>query len=110
MKISIKDLKTLNGNEDWISEHGEGYRIIYIYENSNYYVGAYCKIIEGFMIDFCNSYPIYDDDEIPEFISIDDLLNRYLNSVKNAKSVAIYTTNGEFVALKERDTNKLHKN
>lgn len=88
----------------------EGYRIVYIYKNGNYDVGAYCKTIEGFMFEFCESYPIYDDDDVPKFISVDNLLNRYLNSVIDAKSIAIYTTNGELVASKERDTNKFHKN
>lgn len=46
MKILTKELQTFNGTEDWILEHGEGYRIVYIYENGKYYIGAYCKTIE----------------------------------------------------------------
>ena len=38
MNIDIKDLKTINGTNNWYKEHGEGYRIVYLYEN-NYKVG-----------------------------------------------------------------------
>ena len=95
MEIIIKDLK-LNNHGD---EYPEGYRIVYFYDN-NYSIGEYCKTIEGFMIGFAECDPFMDDD-IPEFISIDDMLDRYLKEVPNADSVGIYKTNGILIAKKK---------
>lgn len=78
----------------------EGYRIVYFY-NDNYEVGTYCRKIEDFMMDFVEFDP-YDEDDIPEFVSIDDLLNRYLNSLDSVHKVAIYDVDGNCVAQKER--------
>ena len=63
-------------------------------EELNYYkVGEYCKTIDGFMIGFAKCDPIIDDD-VPKFISTNDLLYRYLKDVKGTNSVAIYDVNG----------------
>lgn len=98
MNVSLDELK-YNENKE---EYPDGYRIVYFY-NDHYSVGEYCKTIEGFMIGFCESYPIMEEEDIPKFISIDDLLNRYINDIKIAKSIAIYTTSGKLIAIKEND-------
>ena len=75
--------------------------------DDNYSIGEYCKTIEGFMIGFVECDPIMDDDDIPEFISIDDMLDRYLKEVPNADSIGIYKTNGILIAKKERTKNNI---
>ena len=47
----------------------EGYRLVYFYPNGNYYIGTYAKKIEDFMIEFCELYPIIDEEDIPKFES-----------------------------------------
>lgn len=88
-----------------INENGQvyddGYRIVYFYENNEYYVGEYCKTIEGFMIGFADSNPLMDDD-IPEFISVDDLLDRYLEEMGNVTIVALYKTDGTCIQKKQK--------
>ena len=93
MNIPINELRTFKGTMDWYTEHGEGYRIVYFYPNDDYYVGPICKTIEGFMIEFCDEYPIMDEEDIPEFKSNDDLLSRYLNNLDDATSKAIDISN-----------------
>ena len=100
MEIITKDLKFNKKGE----EYSEGYRVIYFY-NDNYSIGEYSKTIEGFMIGFAECDPIIDESDIPKFISIDDLLDRYLKALPNADSIGIYTINGILVAKKDR-TNK----
>lgn len=100
MEISLNNLKYNNAKEEYPS----GYRIVYFY-NNYYLIGEYSKTIEGFMIGFADCDPILIDEDMPKFISIDDLLNRYLISMINVKKVAIYTTSGECIALKENDIN-----
>lgn len=75
----------------------DGYRIVYFY-NNHYSIGEYFRTIEGFMIGFTDCDPIMDEDDIPKFISIGDLLKRYLNDVKDVLKVALYKTDGTFVA------------
>lgn len=110
MNIDIKNLKTINGTNNWYKEHGEGYRIVYLYEN-NYKVGAYAKNIQDFMIDFSISNPIESELDIPEFISIEDLLNRYLADLKEITGVALYKTDGTLIMKKmQKDiTNDIKK-
>lgn len=60
-------------------EYDEGYRIVYFEKDNKYSLGTYCKTIEGFMIDFADCDPIIDEDDIPSFTSVDDILNRSLN-------------------------------
>lgn len=83
-------------------EYPDGYRIVYFENNDKYSIGAYCKTIEGFMIGFAECYPIMDDDDIPPFISVDDILDRCLNLYSDINSVAIYKTDGCLVAKKDR--------
>ena len=89
MNIDLKDLRQNSSGVDYEN----GYRIVYFYDNS-YKVGEYCKSIEGFMIGFADCVPIMDDDDIPKFISTNDLLNRYLKEIDDIVGVAIYDVNG----------------
>ncbi len=101
MKISLKDLQYNRKGE----KYEDGYRVVYFTEN-NYHVGEYCKTIEGFMIGFAENDPIIDEDDIPPFVSIDDLLDRYLDALKDKTSVALYKTDGTCVASKKRSDTK----
>jgi hypothetical protein len=83
-------------------KYGEGYRIVYFENDNKYFIGAYAKTIEGFMIGFAECDPIIDEDDIPPFISIDDILNRCLNLYNDINSVAIYKTNGTCIGKKDR--------
>ena len=83
----------------------DGYRIVY-FDNEEYVVGEYCKSIEGFMIGFAENDPIIDEDDIPSFISTDDLLNRYLNEMKKFSKVSLYKIDGECIATKHRNKAK----
>ncbi len=58
------------------------------------------------MVNFCDIYPIEDESDIPEFISIDDLLDRYLDRLSDISAVAIYKTDGTCVGKKERKSLK----
>lgn len=58
------------------------------------------------MIEFCNEYPIMDEEDIPKFKSNDDLLDRYLQDFDNISAVAIYSTDGTCVAKKDREIKK----
>ena len=99
--ISKEELRNLNDNYNWYNENGDGYRIVYFYDEDNYELGTIAKNIENFMIDFSDTYPI-DNDDIPNFISIDNLLDRYLNDLQEISGVAIYKTNGELIKMKKR--------
>lgn len=79
-----------------------GYRIVYFYPDGGHYIGSWSEKIEGFMFHFCESYPIYDDNEIPPFISIDDLLTKYLNDLPEISAVALYKVDGVCIKIKER--------
>ena len=85
----------------------EGYRLVYFYPDENYYIGTYCKTLEGFMIGFAECDPIIDEDDIPKFESISDILHRCLINIKNITAVAIYDVNGNLVAKKERTKNNI---
>lgn len=87
-------------------KYESGYRIVYFYDD-HYSIGEYCKTIEGFMIGFAKSEPILCEDDIPAFISNDDLLDRYLEEVPLANIVAIYATDGSCVAYKQRENSKI---
>lgn len=100
MKISVEELKHIN-----TKEYSDGYRIVYFYEDK-YYVGEYCKTIEGFMIGFAECDPIITEDDIPIFVSNEDLLDRCLNSVPDSTGAAIYKLNGTCVASKTRKEKK----
>ncbi len=102
--INIDDLKYIDGSE----ELNDGYRIVLFYENGRYSVQEYCKTIEGFMIGFADCDPILDEDDIPEFISNEDLLSRYL-SIKDVIASAIYKTDGTLIARLEKENIIKHK-
>jgi len=97
-------------NELKVNKNGqiydEGYRIVYFYENNEYYVGEYCKTIEGFMIGFADNSPLMDDEDIPEFISVDDLLDRYLEDVNDISAVGLYKITGECIQKKQKTNRK----
>jgi len=95
----IHDYNTIVANE--------GYRLVYFYQNGNYYISTYAKKIEDFMFEFCESYPIMDEEDIPKFKSADDILQRCLINIKDVNEVAIYDVNGNLVAKKERIKNSI---
>lgn len=98
MDIDTKKLK----QDRYGDEYTDGYRIVYFY-NDYYKIGEYCKTIEGFMIGFAECDPIIDEDDIPKFVSIDDLLGRYLSDIQDANAVAIYKTDGTCISKKYRN-------
>lgn len=100
--ISKEELRKFNDNYNWYNENGEGYRIVYLYENDNYKLGPIAKKIENFMLDFSDIYPINDENDILKFISIDNLLDCYLNDLQEINEVAIYKTDGELIKSKKR--------
>lgn len=89
-------------NELKHKEDNNGFRIVYFYPDNTYSIGAFCKTIEGFMIEFCDESPIMDEEDIPKFKSNDDLLSRYLQDLDDISGVAIYSTDGSCIAKKER--------
>ena len=97
IKVSVDDLKYKSDFCVNYDQYQEGYRIVYFYPNSTYHVGTFSGSIEGFMMDFVEVEPIKDGDDIPQFISIEDLLNRYLSDVKEISAVAIYKTDGTLI-------------
>lgn len=54
------------------------------------------------MLGFADCDPIIDEDDIPSFTSVDDILNRSLNLCDDVIRVSIYKTDGMLVATKER--------
>ena len=102
MNIPIEELTKFQGGYEWYEKHGDGYRIVYFYPDNTYSVGTFCGNIEGFMMDFVEIEPIMDEDDIPEFISNDDLLDRYLSELNDISAVAIYKTDGTCLQKKER--------
>lgn len=102
MELLIEDLKKASDG----SEYEIGYRIVYVYDD-HYYIGEYCKTIEGFMIGFAESNPIMNDDDIPEFISTDDLLNRYLEEMNDIIGVSLYQIDGTCIQTKLREKNNI---
>ncbi len=109
MNIPVEELKEFNGGCEWCKKQG-GYRIVYFYSDNNYYIGAAAKTIEAFMINFCDIYPIEDESDIPKFISINDLLDRYLNRLNDVCAVALYKTDGTCISKKVRNTSIKSKN
>ena len=81
-------------------KYDEGYRIVYFEKDNKYSPGAYCKTIEGFMLGFADCNLIIDEDDIPSFISVDDILNRSLNLYDDVIRVSIYKTDGLLVVTK----------
>ena len=96
------DVKKIQYSEQEIA-YENGHRIVYFYDDNNYEFGAYCKTIEGFMIGFAECHPILDEDDIPKFVSIDDILERSLNLYKDINGVAIYNIDGTCIQKKYRN-------
>lgn len=84
----------------------EGYRLVYFYHDGTYQIGTYAKKIEDFMLDFCESYPIIDNEDIPKFKSIEDIFKRCLLNMKDINEVAIYDVSGNLIAKKARNNIK----
>ena len=83
--------------------YDEDYRVVYYYEKYHEVPkGLYAKKIEDFMIEFCESYPIMCEEEIPKFESTDDILHRCLINIKDINKVAIYDVKGKLIAKKEK--------
>lgn len=61
------------------------------------------------MIDFVPFEPILDDDDIPPFVSVEDVLNRYLKLYDAISGVAIYKIDGSLIAKKEKNSKKCNK-
>lgn len=81
-----------------------GYRIVYFDSDKKYRIGLYCSTLEGFMMNFADTYPIIDSGDIPPFVSIDDLLNRFLSRDELANEIAIYdVSDGTCVGKKNRN-------
>lgn len=97
----IYDFNTVTATDD--------YRVIYFYNNNSYRVGQFSKTIDGFMIDFVPFEPILDDDDIPPFVSVEDVLNRYLKLYDSISGVAIYKVDGSLIAKKEKNSKKCNK-
>lgn len=57
-------------------------------------------------MNFCDVYPIEDESDIPEFISNNDLLDKYLNKLNDVSAVAIYKTDGTCLQKKTRNITK----
>lgn len=79
----------------------DGYRIVYLYDD-RYDVDDYSKTLEGFMTRFAYSEPILDESDIPEFISVEDLLTRFLEIRKDAIAVALYKMDGTCISMYEK--------
>lgn len=102
MNILTEELADAGNGKKYV----EGYRIVYFENNNKYSIGAYCKTIEGFMIGFAESDPIIDDDDIPPFISVNDILERCLNLYNDINGVAIYKIDGTCIQKKYRNIAK----
>lgn len=96
MNISPEELVDAGNGK----KYGKGYRIVYFENDDKYSMGAYCKTIEGFMIGLAECDPIIDEDDIPPFISIGDMLDRCLNLYDDVNGVAIYKTDGTCIQKK----------
>ena len=110
-----KNVKKINSSEvykeELIYDHNyvvtdKGYRIVYFYPDNSYYISSWSENISGFMFHFCDSYPVCNEDEIPKFISNDDLLSRYLNDIPEISAVALYKVDGTCIEKKERQKHK----
>ena len=77
-----------------------GYRIVFFYEEF-YQVGAYAREIAYFMEDM-PEFNVELSTEIPEFISNENLLDRYLTDKPDLVGVAIYNIDGTIIQKKKR--------
>ncbi len=75
-------------------EAKDGYRIVYYYKDGSYKLGMYSPTLELFMEDFAPYEPIDELCEIPAFVSIDDLLDRYLKVLPSIDGIGLYKVDG----------------
>lgn len=92
--MNINDLKKCGE-----SIYNVEYRVVFFYEDK-YQVGSWVSDIENFMYDFVEVAPLESDEDIPKFISIDDILDRWLKRDKKLIKVAIYSIEGELIKEK----------
>ena len=93
--ITAKELRGFElGEYEWYTEKDETYRIVRFYKD-HYIIGESANEFENFMYMFCDNL-----DDIPEFISNDDILSRILKESPNIVAVAIYKTDGTCIHIK----------
>ena len=80
----------------------DGFRIVYLYNDGTYKLGVGAKNIEDFMKEFTPYEPIDELCENPPFISVKDLLNRYLEECQGIDGVALYNIDGTLIDQKNR--------
>lgn len=80
----------------------QGYRIVYFYPDGEYSLDAYAPKLEYFMSEFTEYDPEKDDLIIPKFKSVDDLLNRLIDSTDEFSSVGIYNVDGTLIGSKSK--------
>lgn len=95
--VDINELQSLNGKKI-----KSGYRIVYFYEDY-YKIGSYAIEHKYFMEDFIEGDFDKIDLFISDFISNEDLLQRYLENKPEIIAVAIYNIDGNLVLKKERN-------
>ena len=99
--ITAKELRGFElGEYEWYTEKDETYRIVRFYKD-HYIIGESANDFENFMYMFCDN-PIIDYDDIPEFISKDDILSRILKESPDVVAAAIYKTDGTCIHIKEK--------
>ena len=59
------------------------------------------------MIGLSDCNPILDETDIPNFISIEDLLVKSLIRANNAERIALYKTDGTYIASLDNKSMKL---
>lgn len=80
----------------------DGFRIVYLYNDGTYKLGVGAKNIEDFMKEFTPYEPIDELCEIPPFISVEDLLNRFLIDCPSVDGIALYKVDGTLIEEKFR--------
>lgn len=106
INILNDDLKYKSKFGNNYGQYQDGYRIVFFYSDNTYEIETFCGNIEGFMADFVEVEPVDDESDIPPFVSIDDILDRYLNLYDDISGVAIYKTDGTCISKKSRNNLK----
>lgn len=88
----------------------DGFRIVYLYNDGTYKLGVGAKNIEDFMKEFTPYEPIDELCEIPPFISVEDLLNRYLEECQGVDGVALYNVDGTLIDQRNRINSNIKQN
>ncbi len=74
-----------------------GFTLVYFYEEY-IIIGEHASNFENFMYSFCESYPV--NDNVPDFVSLDDILNRAFLIHNDCKKIAIYDSNARVICEK----------